>query len=234
MLDLTRFSTLTFDCYGTLVDWEAGILSGLRPLLAHYHIVMDDQTILERYGIYESELEAGTFKPYKEVLRGVVQRFGEDYGFDGTAHKEVLIDTFDLWRPFSDTVEALKTLKKHYRLAILSNVDDDLFAITAKHLQVPFDAVFTAQQIGSYKPALQNFEYAQARLAVTNADHLHVAQSLYHDIAPANRMGISTVWVNRRHDRQESSGATPPAEATPDLEVHDLADLATIRERLTK
>jgi len=226
-LDLRRFQVLTFDCYGTLVDWEAGILAGMRPLLTRQDVTLTDEEVLERYGRYEAEIEAGPYRPYKDVLRGVVERFGADFGFAGHAERDVLIDTFAAWKPFPDTVAVLRQLQKHYKLAILSNVDDDLFAITAAQLEVPFDAVLTAEQIGSYKPSPRNFAYAQRRLGMTNAGHLHVAQSLYHDITPARSLGISTVWVNRRHD-SKGAGATPPIEAQPDLEVPDLQTLAEL------
>ena len=227
ILNLERFQTLTFDCYGTLVDWEAGILAGLRPVLARHGVELTDEAILAQYGRYEADIEAGAFRPYKDVLRGVVERFGAELGFDGHAERNALVDTFAEWKPFGDTAAALQRLQKRYRLAILSNVDDDLFAVTAAQLGIAFDAVLTAERIGSYKPSLRNFEYAQRQLGVTNANHLHVAQSLYHDIAPARSLGISTVWVNRRHNR-EGAGAAPPAEAPPDLETPDLQTLAEL------
>lgn len=221
---------LTFDCYGTLVDWESGILAGMRPVLVRHRIDMTDDAILEHYGQCETKIESGPYRKYKEVLQEVMKQFGADMGFDGFAERNALIDTFAEWKPFPDTIASLKNLHRHYKLAILSNVDDDLFAITSAHLQIPFDAVMTAEQIGSYKPSLQNFHYAQRQLGVTNADHLHVAQSLFHDITSARSLGIPTVWVNRRHNKV-GAGATVPAEATPDLEVPDLRALAELAER---
>jgi 2-haloacid dehalogenase len=121
-------------------------------------------------------------------------------------------------------VEALRALKAKYRLVIVSNIDDDLFQHSARLLQTPFDDVITAQQVGAYKPSLRNFEAMLQRVSVAREQILHVAQSLYHDIGPAKAMGLATVWVNRRHGRP-GSGATPPASATPDLEVSDLRTL---------
>ena len=131
------------------------------------------------------------------------------------------------WPPFPDTVEALRKLHAVFKLAIVSNVDDDLFAGTAKLLQIPFDAVITAQQAGSYKPSHRNFELALQRIAHPKDKVLHVAQSLYHDIEPARALGIRSVWVNRRGN-QAGSGATKPSNAIPDLEVPSLAALAAL------
>jgi 2-haloacid dehalogenase len=131
------------------------------------------------------------------------------------------------WQPFPDTVSALFALKHKYKLVILSNVDDDLFAYSAKKLQVRFDDVITAEQCGSYKPSLNNFRVAQERVGVPKKKWLHVAQSLFHDIAPAKEMGLHTVWVNRRWDKQ-GGGETRPMNATPDVEVRSLGELAVL------
>ena len=133
---------------------------------------------------------------------------------------------FDDWVPFSDTVNALKKLKAKFKLAILSNVDDDLFAISAKHLKVKFDYIITAEQIRSYKPSLNNFKFAIKKIGIPKDKILHIAQSLYHDIAPAKELGLSTIWINRRNGK-EGFGATPPASAKPDMEFPDLKSLAS-------
>ena len=159
-----------------------------------------------------------------------MNRFGAVFRFHAHPDLNVLIDTFDNWKPFPDTVAALRSLHRHYQLMPLTNVNDDLFAITAAHLQVPFDRVMTAEQIGSYKPSLRNFEYMLAHVGVPKEQVLHVAQSLYHDIAPARSLGIATVWVNRRQGKT-GTGATPPADARPDLEVPDLQTLAALAEQ---
>jgi 2-haloacid dehalogenase len=152
--------------------------------------------------------------------------FGERLGFVPSAdERAALAASVGDWPPFPDTVEALQALADRFQLVILSNIDDDLFALSARHLGVAFAAIVTAQQVGSYKPDPRNFRALLARLDTAPDRVLHVAQSLFHDIAPANALGLTTVWVNRRHDRP-GSGATPPATARPDLEVPDLRTLA--------
>lgn len=225
MIDFHQFEVLSFDCYGTLIDWEGGILPVLKNLLSSHQISQDDQQILELFAEFESELEAGEYLKYREVLRQVVNKLGERFGFQPTELElKSLADSLKNWLPFPDTVAALQALKKKYKLAIISNTDDDLFADTAKHLQVEFDWVITAQQLQSYKPSIHNFESAIQILGIPPDRLLHVAQSIYHDIVPAKKMGLSTVWVNRRQG-QAGSGATLPASGQPDLEVPDLKTL---------
>jgi 2-haloacid dehalogenase len=226
VLDLAAFDVLSFDCYGTLIDWESGLLAALAPLFAAHGAPFAPEPVLERFAAIEAELESGTFMEYRRVLAGVLDRLAARHGFSPTPPEIVRFSTsVGDWPAFPDTVEALGALATRYKLAIISNVDDDLFAASAIRLQVPFNWVITAQQVRSYKPCLDNFRRAIERIGVSPARHLHVAQSLYHDIGPARQLGLSTVWVNRRHGRQ-GSGATPPAEATPDLEVPDLRSLA--------
>ena len=231
MLSFEQFQVLTFDCYGTLIDWENGILSALRPVLKAHDINMSDNQILELYGKIEPAIQARSFMPYREILRDVMRGFGSTLGFVPSEEEvHCLENSLANWQPFPDTVESLRQLKKFYKLAILSNIDNDLFEGSAKRLEVPFDYVMTAQQIGSYKPATQNFEYALQAMQIPQSNVLHVAQSLFHDVVPAKQLGLKTVWVNRRID-QEGFGATAPAQATPDLEVPDLATLADIIQR---
>ena len=228
MIDLSQFSHLTFDCYGTLIDWETGILNALRPLLAAHGITLSDDQLLEQYGELEAAAEHGTYRPYREVLATVVDGFGARCGFaPSAAERASLAASVADWPPFADTVVALHTLATHYKLVILSNIDDDLFAGSARHLKTDFAAVITAQQVGSYKPNRRNFAFALERLAVPKDRVLHVAQSLFHDIEPANEVGLTTVWVNRRHNRP-GFGATPPASAEPALEVSTLQALADL------
>jgi 2-haloacid dehalogenase len=231
MIDLTRFEALTFDCYGTLVDWERGILAALRPLLrAHGAGGAEDDALLERFAALEAEAERGAFRRYREVLRQVARGFGRAGGFvPGADEVEAFAASVGAWPPFPDTVEALGVLAGRYRLAIVSNVDDDLFAATAARLGVTFAEVVTAQQVGAYKPARAHFDEVLGRLDLPRDRVLHVAQSLYHDVAPATALGFTCVWVNRRAGRP-GSGATTPAEAVPDLEVPDLATLARLVE----
>lgn len=227
MLDFSRFKFLTFDCYGTLVDWESGILAALRPLLAAHHIDINEDELLARYAQHETELEAGPYSRYRDVLAQVVVRLGSEYGFTPTENEQrSLAESIRNWQPFPDTISALQRLASRYSLVILSNIDDDLFAFTQQKLGVNFTDVITAQQAGSYKPSRNNFELALQRIGRDNAEILHVAQSLFHDVAPARALGIATAWINRRKDKQ-GSGATPPSSATPDATFATLAELAT-------
>ena len=226
MLPFDRFEALTFDCFGTLVDWESGILDTLVPLVQRHAGTADPERLLRLYGDAESELEAGPYLPYAEVLGRVMDRVGAALGFTPDAEERGrLARTLPSWPLFPDTVTSLATLARRFRLAIVSNVDDDLFAGVARRLTVPFDAVITAQQVHSYKPAPAHFLRALKTLRLPTERVLHVAQSRFHDIAPAGALGFTTVWVNRRSGRA-GSGATPEAGALPDLEVPDLATLA--------
>jgi 2-haloacid dehalogenase len=230
-LNLRQYRALTFDCYGTLVDWEQGILQTLRPLLREYGVdVETDEALLQRYAHLEAEAESRAFLPYKEILRQVMHGFADTYHLPTTPTiLNVFVENFDLWRPFGDTVEALQRLSRYVSLNVISNVDDDLFAITARHLLAPFTHIITAQSVGSYKPNPRNFEVALECIALPKNEILHVAQSLYHDIAPAREVGLTTVWVNRRAGK-EGTGATPASNATPHLEIPDLQTLANLIE----
>lgn len=226
MIDLNQYEVLTFDCYGTLIDWETGVTEALQPVLDAHQIQLSEDGILELFARFESQLEQGDYRKYKDVLQGVVQKFGEQFGFTPSSLElTALADSVKHWQPFPDTVEALKILKQRLKLAIISNVDDDLFAFTAKHLQVEFDSVITAEQVRSYKPYEQNFQVAIAQIGIPSEKILHVACSIYHDIVPAKSLGLSTVWVNRRFGK-EGLGATVPAVSNPDLEVPNLKTLA--------
>jgi 2-haloacid dehalogenase len=229
MLDCSRFSYLTFDCYGTLIDWETGILGALRPLLAaHMRDLPTDNNILDLYAGFESEIEAGPYREYRKVLEQVVEKFAARLVFmPTTAEKTRLAESVKEWPPFPDTVAALQRLGTRYKLVVISNIDDDLFAGSAVKLQANFADVITAQQARSYKPSRNNFRLALQRLAVSQDKVLHVAQSIYHDVLPAKELGLSTVWVNRRKGKA-GFGATPPAQAAADLEVPDLATLAEL------
>jgi 2-haloacid dehalogenase len=228
MLSFDRFEALTFDCYGTLIDWEAGIWEALLPVLTRHEITISKDTALELYGELESDAERGEYHDYKTVLAMVLEGFGSRLGFTPTsAELGRFSESVKDWPAFADSAYALQALKKKYKLAIISNIDDDLFAFSARRLQVPFDWVITAEQVRSYKPALNHFHLAFERISVPKDKILHVAQSLFHDIAPAKSLGLATVWVNRRH-AQGGFGATPPAQAQPDLEVPDLQTLAKV------
>lgn len=228
MLNFDQYEVVTFDCYGTLIDWESGIPRALNPLLSAHEIQLTDKDILELYATLETEAEAGDFMNYKAILRTVLEGFGLKFGFAPDMKElEYFAMSVRDWPPFSDSAEALHALKKRYKLAIISNVDDDLFEFSRKQLQTDFDWIITAEQVQAYKPSTKNFHHAIKRIGIPQEKILHVAQSLFHDIAPAKKLGLATVWINRRHDR-EGFGATPPAEAIPDLEVPDLQTLVSI------
>jgi 2-haloacid dehalogenase len=230
MLNLFQFKVLTFDCYGTLIDWETGIFSVLRPILAAHGKSISDSGILKLYSELEFEAQQGEFHPYREVLQSVVRGFGEHLGFNPTeAEVRSLPESLATWKPFPDTVAALRKLASHYRLAILSNIDDDLFIATARRLEVNFDQVITAQQARAYKPSLQMFNLAQQKIAAARGEWLHVAQSVFHDVIPAKSLGIATVWVNRPSPRP-GAGAAKAASGEPDLEVPDLKTLAALAD----
>ncbi|MCD6473183.1 haloacid dehalogenase type II [Candidatus Aerophobetes bacterium] len=230
MIDFSKYEILSFDCYGTLIDWENGILTALRPALAAHNINLSDEQILNLYAEIESRVEKGKFIKYREVLRKVMEELGSKLGFmPSSSEQDYLVNSLNNWMPFPDSVEALQTLKKTFKLAIISNIDDDLFALSAKQLKVEFDYIITAEQAKSYKPSLHNFKFAIERIGVSPERILHIAQSIYHDIVPAKTLGLSTVWINRRKGRK-GFGATPPARGHPDLELPDLKTLISIIE----
>jgi 2-haloacid dehalogenase len=227
-MDFSHITTISFDCYGTLIEWEAGILPVLRGVLGRHGHTLSDAAILELYGEFEAEAESGAYQSYREVLQSVVRAFAGHTGFDPTpADVSSLYESVPRWPAFSDTVAALQRLTTRYRLAIISNIDNDLFEQTRKHLDVEFAAVITAEQARSYKPSLHNFELALNKLEVRPEQLLHVGQSIYHDVIPARSLGLSTVWVNRKSARP-GVGAVRQAEGRPDLEVPDLATLAAL------
>ncbi len=228
MLNFARFRVITFDCYGTLIDWESGIFSALRPILAIHGKSVSDFTLLELYSELEAQAEQGEFRTYREVLQTVVRGFGYRFGFTPTeAEIRSLPESLANWPPFADTVSSLRKLKARYQLAIVSNVDDDLFAHTAPQLGVPFDFITTAQQACAYKPSLKVFELAERRIGVKREHWLHVGQSIFHDVLPAQSLGIATAWVNRVSPRA-GAGAAKAASGQPDVEVPDLRTLADL------
>ena len=227
-LDFDAFDVLTFDCYGTLIDWEAGLLAGLRGPLAAHGVEAADAEVLEAYARHEAELEAGPYRRYREVLgeslRAMLGHFGEEAS---DAEVEAFGGSVADWPAFADSPAALQRLHERFRLGVITNCDDDLFAASQARLGVEFDWVVTAQQAKRYKPNPRGFELMFERVGIPPSRILHVAQSLFHDHVTAKRLGLSTVWVDRRGD-QPGFGATPPAEATPDLTVPDMATLASV------
>ena len=225
MLDFDRFQWLSFDCYGTLVDWETGISDAVAYALGPHDIYMSRSEILALFAEVEPQIQqGGRYLEYRRVLRRVMAMIGIKLEVQfSESEMNCLVSTIGSWPVFPDTRAALRSMKSRYNLAIISNVDDDLFAPTADALGVELDTVVTAQQCGSYKPDHRNFRTALDRMGIEKDRWLHIGESLYHDIAPANELGIASVWVNRGYGK--TGGATRPTDATPDMEVHDLETL---------
>jgi 2-haloacid dehalogenase len=231
-LDFSNFDVLTFDCYGTLIDWEAGILAALHRALGVGAAARPaDDALLESFGRHESATEAGPYLSYREVLGRVLRGIAAEVGVEPD---DTAVATFGgsvvEWPPFPDSAAALASLHGRFKLGVITNCDDDLFAASARRLGLDFDWVITAQQARRYKPNPRGFELAFERIGLPPRRILHVAQSLFHDHVPAKRLGLTTVWVDRRHGRG-GSGATPSATATPDLVVPDMATLAALASR---
>jgi 2-haloacid dehalogenase len=230
-LEFGRFGALTFDCYGTLIDWEAGILAALRAVLEPRGVAPGDDRLLESFARHEAAAEAGPYLRYRAVLGLALRGICADLAFTPSdAEVEAFGGSVGDWPAFPDSADALARLKDRFRLGVITNCDDDLFAASNRRLGVTFDWIVTAQQAGSYKPSTHNFELAFDRIDVPRERILHVAQSLYHDHVPAKALGLATAWIDRRHGRP-GGGATPPAVATPDLTAPDMATFADLALR---
>jgi 2-haloacid dehalogenase len=216
MLDPAAFEAVTFDCYGTLIDWEAGILQAVRPVLEAHGVRPGDDELLSVYAELEAGLEAaasaerGSFMRYRSVLSGVMRGIASRYGVE-IADREAdrLPASLARWPAFPDTAPALRALKSRYRLAVLSNIDRDLFEDTAPKLGVELDELVTADFCRSYKPDPRHFRVGLAMLGLPASRVLHVAESLVHDIAPARAMGFTVVWINRRGSRGPGASGGP-------------------------
>jgi 2-haloacid dehalogenase len=211
-MKLNDFRVLTFDCYGTLIDWESGIFAALQPLLAKAATPLPRNAALEAFARHESAQEAETpDMVYPQLLTEVHRRLAKEWQatMSPAEHDKFGASVPD-WPAFPDSQQALTYLKQHYKLVILSNVDRASFAASNRRLGVEFDAIYTAQDVGSYKPNPANFEYMLDRLSKLGhpkSDILHTAQSLFHDHEPAKRFGLATCWIDRRQD-QAGWGAT--------------------------
>jgi 2-haloacid dehalogenase len=231
-MELTDFEALSFDCYGTLIDWEAGLLAVLRPWARARGLELTDEELLTAYAQVEGAAEAEhPAEAYPEILARGMRLLGGNLGAEVTADDAArLARSVPDWPAFPDSHDALAALGKRFKLIILSNVDRASFAGSNARLGVEFTSVITAQDVGSYKPSPRNFEALAseaARLGIRPGGLLHVAQSLFHDHVPAKRAGLPTVWIHRRHDRG-GWGATPqpPAPVTPDWEFPSMAAFA--------
>ena len=227
---LHDFSALTFDCYGTLIDWEQGLISALSPWLKRHGRAIHRDSILETYARVETELEAqhpGLL--YPEILRRGMLALSQIWDLKATPEE---LSAFGAsvpdWPAFADSPKALKYLQQHFKLVILSNVDQKSFAGSQSRLGIVFDAIYTAEDVGSYKPDPRNFDYLLEQLqkqGIEPSKILHTAQSLFHDHVPARAKGLATAWIDRRHD-QQGWGATPAAEVQTDFRFAGMKAMA--------
>ncbi len=234
---LTDFKALTFDCYGTLIDWESGIWAALQPVLDGDGPEVGRDQALEAFSRFESAQQAATpGLRYPALLASVHNQLAELWGRATTAEMDARFGaSVPDWPAFADSPAALSDLKQHFKLVILSNVDRAGFAASNRRLEVAFDAVYTAEDIGSYKPAPANFayllEHLEADLGLDKADILHTAQSLFHDHAPAGDVGLATCWIDRRKGRAGwGATAAPPREVRTDFQFASLSEMAAAVE----
>jgi 2-haloacid dehalogenase len=237
---LTDFNALTFDCYGTLIDWESGMIEALKPLTSKAPRALTRDEILEAHARHESSQQVQTpAKLYRDLLATVYRRLAEEWDAatnwsDCVAYGQSIRN----WPVFADTVASLQYLKRHYKLVILSNVDNENFSFSNDILSVDFDAVYTAEDCGSYKPSARNFEYMLAKLKTIGIEKnqiLHTAESLFHDHATANEQGLASCWIHRRHGH-EGSGATMALAQAPryDFRFESLAELVEAHQEALK
>ncbi|MEM7128923.1 MAG: haloacid dehalogenase type II [Chloroflexota bacterium] len=235
-MQLSDFTTLTFDCYGTLIDWESGMLKALTPLTDRLPNELTTNAILEAHGKHEAAQEAQTpAMIYSDLLAVVYKRMAEEWGVSASWEESVTYgESVKDWPAFPDSADALKYLKEHYKLVILSNVDNRSFAASNAKLGVEFDAIYTAQDIGSYKPSDNNFSYMLRNiitLGIEKSDILHTAESLFHDHVPANRHGLKSCWIYRRHDKDGFGATQNPGEMPQvDFQFTSMAEMAQVHQ----
>jgi putative hydrolase of the HAD superfamily len=236
-MHLTDFKALTFDVYGTLIDWESGIIAALDPLTRRIPGSLSRNQILEAHAFHESETQRQTpGKLYSQLLAVVYKRLAEEWSIPVNWDECLAYgSSVRNWPAFDDSADALRYLKNHYKLVVLSNVDNTSFAHSNEKLDVTFDAVYTAEDIGFYKPSPRNFEYMignLARLGIEKHEILHTAESMFHDHAPANRVGMANCWIYRRH-AQEGFGATMNPGEMPNYGMlfNSMADLVKAHQK---
>jgi len=231
-MKLTDFKALTFDVYGTLIDWESGMVAGLKPLTDRVSQTLTRDQILEAHAFHESTTQAQTpGKIYSQLLATVYRRLAEEWGVEvDWAECLTYGASVEHWPAFPDSAEALAYLKRHYKLVVLSNVDNASFAHSNAKLDVTFDGVYTAEDVGSYKPSDRNFKYMLAnltRLGICKQHILHTAESMFHDHGPANRHGLANCWIYRRHDQQGFGATMNPGDMPKvDFTFNSMAELA--------
>jgi len=226
MSQLARPETqiITFDCYGTLIDWESGIVAAVEGWLARHGRSASRADILHQYAAFEPEAQVGQYRHYRDVLAVVMHRFSESYAIPlAVGDERLLAESLAGWSPFPDVAEALVQLASRYRLVILSNVDRDLFAGTRAHFPPVFAGVVTAEDVQAYKPAHRHFHAAMEQFGCTPGQMLHAAESLFHDILPCRELGIPHCWINRK-GKTMGTGATRGAVVQPEAEAASLAE----------
>jgi 2-haloalkanoic acid dehalogenase type II len=217
------FDLITFDCYGTLIDWEGGIVAAFQSEAARHGVELEADRIIEAYMAAEPAVESDSYMPYREVLARTAKKV-----FDRLSPRlapkdaDFLSASLPDWKPFADTNRALERLSRRFSLGILSNVDDDLLRATLRHFTVAFDLMITAEQAQSYKPAHAHFFEARRRMGEKR--WLHAAQSYFHDVAPASELHIPVAWVNRKGERASYGGPQPTYEVRNLVELADLLD----------
>jgi len=218
------YDVITFDCYGTLIDWNGGIASAFQSEVAGMGVDLPRASVLSAYHEIEPKLQTEDYRPYREVLaEGAVAVWNELGLGSKPTDGQFLAESIGGWLPFEDTNRSLSALKQRgFRLGILSNVDDLIVRKTTEHFEVEFDFIVTAEQVQSYKPKPAHFEVARGM--VGEGKWLHVAQSWFHDVVPATRFGIPVVWVNRLGEDRGDGGS-------PIVEVADLSKLVSWLER---
>lgn len=217
---MSKFSLITFDCYGTLIDWEQGMKNALEELVKKRNLSLDIEPLPDRYVGVELEIEQKGYRKYKEILTLGVRRLFEEKGIKLDSQEEgIFADTITKWPPFDETTQVLRKLKERYKLAILSNIDEDLIQGLIKLIGVEFDGVITAEQVKSYKPSHGHWIRMMEVFQIPKENVLHVAASYVHDIVPAKELGFQTAWINRKNEK-------PKGNTKPDFEFRDLRPLA--------
>jgi 2-haloacid dehalogenase len=215
---MPHYNVITFDCYGTLIDWESGIAGAFLSTAAADGVTLTREAVLRAYADTEHRVQAASYRPYREILRDTAVRVAATVGWQLRSERAgFLADSLPSWQPFPDTNAALERLAAVSRLGILSNIDDDLLDATRVHFTVDFDVLVTAQQVRSYKPGHAHFQ--TARDLIGTASWLHAAESNFHDIVPTNALGIDNAWINRQRQMELPGG-------TPKYKLGDLAGLA--------
>lgn len=236
MAMLRDYTALSFDVYGTLIDWEAGMVAGLKPLTDRLDGELSDNAVLEMHARHESFAQAQTpGRLYSSLLATVYRRCAEELwlAVDWDECERYGASVPD-WPAFEDSAEALAYLKQHYKMIVLSNVDNRSFAGAARKLGIAWDGVFTAEDIGSYKPSQRNFDYLLAgidRMGLEKATLLHTAESMFHDHVPGRANGLDNAWIYRRHDKQGFGATMDPGQlAETTFRFNSLREMAEAHE----